>query len=65
MTIPPLSPEEQLTLLGSLLNNLHEQGIIPRQALVNLASEVMAMDYLEDEELICFQCLDEVNDEEE
>jgi hypothetical protein len=64
MDIANLSQEEKLALLEALLNDLRLEGIIPPGTLMNIASDVMLLDYQEDEELICFQCLDEQNEEE-
>ena len=58
-----LNPEEKLMLLQELLNDLCLAGVIPRSTLVSVAADVMALDYQEDEDLLCFQCLDHENDE--
>lgn len=54
----------KLHLLELLLNDLHQAGIVSSSTLMNLASDVMYIDYRDDEDLLCFNCLDEEYEEE-
>ena len=54
----------KLHLLELLLNDLHQAGMVSSSTLMNLASDVMYIDYRDDEDLLCFNCLDEEYEEE-
>ena len=59
-----LSREEKFDLLQRLLNDLHREGLIGSGSLMALATDVMQLDYREDEDLLCFACLPHENEEE-
>ena len=62
--IERLSREEKFALLERLLNDLHGEGLIGSDSLMALATDVMQLDYREDEDLLCFACLPHENEEE-
>ena len=59
-----LSREQKFSLLHRLLDDLHRQGLIRAETLTELASDLMHIDYHEDEDLLCFSCLAQENEEE-
>ncbi|MCP9234760.1 hypothetical protein [Lewinella sp. JB7] len=56
--------ERKLQLLGRLLNELHAEGVVSRTTLMGIASEVMTLDYHDDEDLIVFYHLEHETEEE-
>ena len=62
-TLPALPLEQKLELLEVLLNDLHRADILSKRTLRSVATEVMRLDYLEDQDLVCFNCLDHEYDE--
>lgn len=63
-SIDGMSLEQRIDLLQALLNDLHQREMVSKDTLLRIASDVTALDYLEDEELLCFDCLDEEIEEE-
>ncbi len=59
-----MQQQDKLQLLEWLLNDLHQQGLVSRDSLMQVASDVMLLEYREDEDLLCFQCLPEESEEE-
>lgn len=47
---------QQLHLLERLLNALAQQDVVSAETLRCVAQDVMAMEYREDEDLLCFNC---------
>ncbi len=59
-----MQQQDKLQLLEWLLTDLHQQGLVSRDSLMQVASDVMLLEYREDEDLLCFHCLPEVSAEE-
>lgn len=56
--------DDKLQLLELLLNDLSRQGTISRATLMTIGADVMAFDYKNDEDLLCFHCIGhEMHDE--
>ncbi|NJB85979.1 hypothetical protein GGR26_001747 [Lewinella marina] len=58
------SPHQKLQLLERLLNDLSARGVLPPSTLMMMAADVMELEYREDDDLLCFQCLDHEMDGE-
>ncbi|WP_116125414.1 hypothetical protein [Lewinella sp. IMCC34183] len=56
--LPDLTRDEKLHLLEQLLNGLARDGVISNATLMTVATDVMELDYRNDDDLLCFQCLD-------
>ncbi|MBB4080382.1 hypothetical protein GGR28_003016 [Lewinella aquimaris] len=56
--------EQKLRLLGRLLNDLHAEKLVSQETLVQIASEVMALDYHDDDDFIVFTHLEHEIEEE-
>ena len=54
----------KLHLLELLLNDLHRAGLVSNQTLIHIASDIMLLEYQEDDDLLCFNCLDHQHEEE-
>ncbi|THH34933.1 hypothetical protein [Neolewinella litorea] len=59
-----LTTHQKLHLLERLLNELSADGILPRSTLMAVAADVMNLEYREDDDLLCFQCLDHESESE-
>ena len=62
--IDGLDQTAKLELLHLLLNDLHRSGAVSTETLMNVASDVMLLDYQENDDLLCFNCLDHQHEEE-
>lgn len=59
-----MEQEEKLRLLELLLHDLRAKGLLSRDTLVQVASDVMLLDYREDHDLRCFDCVPHESEEE-
>ncbi|WP_116108139.1 hypothetical protein [Lewinella sp. IMCC34191] len=64
LSIEDLNGKEKMQLLEKLLNDLHEEGILGSHSLMAIASDVMYLDYQEDEDLLHFTAFTPENEEE-
>jgi hypothetical protein len=56
--------EQKLHLLQELLNDLHQSGYLSSETLMQIASDVMRLEYEQDDDLISFTDLDHETEEE-
>ena len=63
VTLEGMDETTKLQFLELLLNDLHQEGLVTTRTLVQIATDVMAIDYQDDEDLLCFNCLDEHEEE--
>ncbi len=54
--IGTLPRDEQFRLLEAVMNELYVQGVLGKESLRQVALEVMAIDYRENDDLLCFDC---------
>ena len=52
--IEELGDDQRLRLLELLLNDLHRRGMVSSDTLVQIASDLILLDYREDQDLLCF-----------
>ncbi len=64
VTLDGLDPTAKLELLHLLLNDLHRSGAVSTKTMMNIASDLMLLEYQEDDDLLCFNCLDNQYEEE-
>ncbi|CAH1002400.1 hypothetical protein LEM8419_03293 [Neolewinella maritima] len=63
-TLDGLDQPAKLHLLELLLNDLYRQGIVSNPTLMHIASDVMLLEYQQEDDLLCFNCLDHEYEEE-
>ena len=63
-TLDGLDQTAKLELLHLLLNDLHRSGSVSTETMMSIASDVMALEYREDQDLLCFDCIDQEYEEE-
>ncbi|MGB3800024.1 MAG: hypothetical protein WA952_09440 [Lewinella sp.] len=64
LDIDNLTPEQKLQVLENLLNDLHREGILSSHSLMAIASDVMYLDYRDDEDLLMFSNFNPENEDE-
>ncbi|WP_420459125.1 hypothetical protein [Neolewinella sp.] len=64
VTLDGLDQMAKLELLHLLLNDLHRSGSLSTETMMSIASDVMLLEYREDQDLLCFDCIDHEHEEE-
>ena len=64
VTLDGLDQTAKLELLHLLLNDLYRSGPVSTETMMSIASDVMLLEYREDEDLLCFDCIDHEYEEE-
>ncbi|WP_420457675.1 hypothetical protein [Neolewinella sp.] len=64
VTLDGLDQTAKLELLHLLLNDLHRNGSVSTETMMSIASDVMLLEYREDQDLLCFDCMDHELEEE-